>query len=494
MITIAYWSPKKKKKWENQILTTAGFSGLELIANHDPDISFAAFYNLVLSEAKNDIVVFLDSHIDIKSNNWGKTLFEQFEKEDVGIIGVCGSLGLPSSGCWWENHDLLVGRVWFKEKEHLWETRYSEVMLGRLINVICADGIFMAVHRGRIKRTFDEMFSKHYFYDIDFTFTNHLEGVNIGITFDIEVIIHQIRYEKNTWEKNRKLFKDKYPQLPYLITPQIILHEHHVEIPDGPKISIIISAKRASIELFSTLESIYEKSAYQNREIIIVDQSGSKEEQKKIKEFIKTHPDTRVLSYRKRHLPSIYNEIVMFHLAKDSELVLFSRDNIVLINDAITRMVQILLENRHICGTVGARLHFANNFVRHFGLQLITMDTEEGLALGISHQGIKSCYGYQNNIVKNILGSSKDFLLISREVFAKVGGFNTNYEDGLEDCELNMRCILQGRVNFMAGDAVCYHLEEELPTFRMQDYERLANLIDDYFDQLSPYFEQVYSS
>ncbi len=494
MLTIAYWGPKKKKKWESNIVKSAGLAGLELIANHDPDVSFAKFYNQVLDEAKNDIIVFIDHHIDIKSKNWGAMILGQFEKEDVGIVGVCGSLGLPQTGCWWENHDLLVGRVWFKENSYTWETRYSELMLGRLLSVICVDGIFMAVHKSKIKERFDESFSAHYFYDIDFTFTNHLAGVQVAVTFDIEVIVHQISYDKRLWEKNRLAFVKKYPQLPYLMTPQIILHEHNIEIHDGPKISIIISTKKASIELFSTLESIYEKSNYTNREIIIVDQSGSKEEQKKIKEFIKTHPDTRILSYKKRHLPSIYNEIVMFHLAKDSELVLFSKDNIILINDAITRMVQTLLEHRHVCGTVGARLHFANNFVRHFGLQLITMDTEDGLALGISHQGIKSCYGYQNEVVKNILGSSKDFLLVSREVFAKVGGFNTSYEDGLEDCELNLRCILQGRINFLAGDAVCYHLEEDLPTFRLQDYERLANLVDDYFDRLSPYFEQVYAS
>jgi hypothetical protein len=232
----------------------------------------------------------------------------------------------------------------------------------------------MAVHRSRIKNRFDESFSNHYFFDIDFTFTNHLAGVNVGITFDVQIVVQEMRYEKKNWESNRLIFKDKYPQLPYLMTPQIILHNHQVEIPDGPKISIIISTKKASIELFSTLDSIYQKSSYLNREIIIIDLSGSKEEQKKIKEFIKNRPDTRILTYRKRHLPSIYNEIVMFHLAKDSELVLFSKDNIVLINDAITRMVQTLLENRHICGTVGARLHFANNFVRHFGLQLVTMD------------------------------------------------------------------------------------------------------------------------
>jgi len=79
-------------------------------------------------------------------------------------------------------------------------------------------------------------------------------------------------------------------------------------------------------------------------------------------------------------------------------------------------------------------------------------------------------------------------------VFAKAGGFNTSYEEGLEDCELNIRCILQGRVNFLSADAVCYQLEEDLPKYKMQDYERLANLVDDHFDKLSSYFEQVYSS
>lgn len=494
MITIAYWGKRRKRIWEKELLASSGLANVEVLTGSNDTGSYAKFYNHVINVAKHDIIVFIDPNVNVQTQHWGKVLIDLFDKQNVGIISVFGSLGIPGSGCWWEDHDLLVGRVWYKEKSHIWETTYSEVMPGHMIHAVCAEGCFMAIDKNKIKTKFDERFQRHYFFDTDFSFTNHLLGVDIGITFDIEIVVGHIEYQKTLWEFSRRQFLEKYPQIPYKMTPEILLHEHDVEIHDGPKVSILIPTNKASLELFSSLESIYEKSTYCNREIIIIDQSGSREEQRKIKEFIKNHPDTRVLSFRKQHLPSVYNEIIMFHLAKDSEMILFSRDNIVLINDAISRMVHLLLDNRQICGTVGARLHFADNLVRHFGLQLVTMDTEEGLALGISHKGIKTCYGYQNGSVKNILGSSKDFLLISREVFAKIGGFNTNYEQGLEDCELNVRCILQGRINFLAGDAVCYHLEETLPTFRHQDYERLAHLIDNHFEELSPYFEQVYST
>ena len=79
--------------------------------------------------------------------------------------------------------------------------------------------------------------------------------------------------------------------------------------------------------------------------------------------------------------------------------------------------------------------------------------------LGLTHHGHRSPYTYPFENVTGTIGNTAAFVLISKSLFKDVGMFNEKYMECLEDVELNLACVLKGRINCLAGNAVGYHYE-----------------------------------
>ncbi len=147
-----------------------------------------------------------------------------------------------------------------------------------------------------------------------------------------------------------------------------------------------------------------------------------------------------------------------------------------MVNDAVTRMLEVYLQNKNVCGTIFCRLHFANNEIQHAGIQLIR---DKNKQLEISHKGFKSYYNfYTGSVEKNTVGGTAAFLLIDRQLFEKIGGFNPTYTECFEDVELNLACLTHHRKNYFVGDAVCYHFESQTrqhkDRIKISDYEKVV--------------------
>ncbi|MCP4701371.1 MAG: glycosyltransferase, partial [Gammaproteobacteria bacterium] len=246
-----------------------------------------------------------------------------------------------------------------------------------------------------------------------------------------------------------------------------------------PKLSVIIPHKSNNFLLFNCLNSFAEKSRYPNYEVIVADTGSSSREQDEIHEYADaTMMDVKIVKFDSYHFGRVNNSVAFNHLSADSELILFCNNDIELINDAVTRMVQVYIRYKAICGTVGCRLHFANNTIQHAGIHLARNERDE---LVIGHKGFRSYYNYFEGTEKNVLGSTAAFLLIERALFEKLTGFNPAYEHCLEDVELNLACLKHGKKNYFAGDAVCYHFESQTRTdsgtITPGDYENLLKFI-----------------
>lgn len=144
------------------------------------------------------------------------------------------------------------------------------------------------------------------------------------------------------------------------------------------------------------------------------------------------------------------------HVSDDAELVLLCNDDIKLINDALSMCIDVYNKNKDNVGTIGIRLHFGNGNVQHNGIILFT-DTNGSIRL--SHKDFKKPDNYQTGINYNSIGNTGAFLLIKKELFSSLGGFNENYVECLEDVELNLKCRQLGLKNITVSDAVAYHYE-----------------------------------
>ena len=94
----------------------------------------------------------------------------------------------------------------------------------------------------------------------------------------------------------------------------------------------------------------------------------------------------------------INNDVVKNHVSEDTELLLFSNNDIKVLNNAISQMVEVYLKNKKGIGTIGARLHFEDNTIQHGGIVTFLGQNNNGkYSVGLSHQGIKSYYNYPTN-------------------------------------------------------------------------------------------------
>ena len=212
MITIVYCTRESNPEHTEHLIKSSGLHKnaevIEIINNGE---SLTKCYNRGLKQAKNDIVVFCHDDITIETKQWGKKLKRLYDNnEEYGILGVAGSKFLPESGQWWAKRKKMYGRVKHTSDGKSWLSAYSPDINNDIEDVVVVDGVFFSIHKGRIKKDFDESVEGFHFYDVDFCFQNYLDGVKVGVHTNLRVNHQSVGQTNEQWEENRKLFSEKY--------------------------------------------------------------------------------------------------------------------------------------------------------------------------------------------------------------------------------------------------------------------------------------------
>lgn len=211
MLTIGYSTREHNPKLIDYLIKSSGFKKNQVIEKvNNGEKSLAQVYNEILEESTTDIVVFCHDDITFDTNAWYPKLLSHFQNSDFGIIGVAGTTNMPESGQWWENRRKMLGIVNHQQGDKKWESKYSEPFGNNIKPVVVVDGLFIAVHKKRIKKNFNEDFKGFHFYDIPFCFENYLENVKVGVITNIRITHQSIGMTNDQWESNRKLFVEKY--------------------------------------------------------------------------------------------------------------------------------------------------------------------------------------------------------------------------------------------------------------------------------------------
>ena len=212
MITVIYCTRQPNPSHTEHLIKSSGLHNkievIEIINNGE---SLTKAYNRGLKQAKNDIVVFCHDDLTIETKQWGNKLIKLFDKNpEYGIIGVAGTKYMAPSGQWWENPRKMYGRVAHTHEGKTWLSSYSDDLGQSLEEVVVCDGVWFATHKNRIKKTFNENVEGFHFYDVTFSFDNHLEGVKVGVTTLIRINHQSIGMTNQAWESNRKDFSEAY--------------------------------------------------------------------------------------------------------------------------------------------------------------------------------------------------------------------------------------------------------------------------------------------
>jgi glycosyltransferase involved in cell wall biosynthesis len=211
MITVGYSTRKKNEEFKNYLIKSSGFKKLNVIEKiNNGEKSLSEVYNEIIDECETDILVLCHDDIYFDATGWYSKLLKHFDKSDYGIIGVAGSTEMPKSGKWWENRKSMIGIVNHESGGKKWESKYSSSQGNEIRETLIVDGLFIVLHKKRIKKNFNNEVKGFHFYDIDFSFQNHLEGVKVGVITNIRITHKSIGQTNEQWEENRILFSEKF--------------------------------------------------------------------------------------------------------------------------------------------------------------------------------------------------------------------------------------------------------------------------------------------
>lgn len=490
IVISSHLSKDENKKFESHLLKTIGLNKPEiLIYENFNEYSLTEIYNIGLHESKNDIVLFIHNDIFFNTQNWGKILLNKFQSSDYGILGVAGTTDLSETGIWWDHKSKMIGSVNHKHNNKTFESKYSNSYNKEIIECVVVDGLFIAVNKNKIETGFIETFKGFHFYDISFCIENYLNNVKIGVIFDIKITHYSIGMTNEEFNKNRELFIDIYnKELPLKLKVKEIkdFYNKKITIKNEPLVSIIIPHKNNNNLLFNLINSIKEKTTYNNYKIYIADTGSEEIKINEIENYIKQYNNINLIKYNYYIFSKINNDIVANHINKNTELLLFLNNDIVFLNDVLSIMVDTYLKNKNV-GTVGARLYYEDNSIQHSGIEIYSKNNRYYL----THYGIKSYYKYYKDTIKNVVGNTAACMLTSYHNFIKYGMFNEEYIECFEDVEYNLKCIINNKSNIFAGNAIAYHYEsqtrnlDENKNNKMTiDYEKIESYIKNNIEKL----------
>lgn len=222
-----------------------------------------------------------------------------------------------------------------------------------------------------------------------------------------------------------------------------------------PKISILIPNKDHYEDLKKCLTSVFEKTTYSNYEIIIIENNSTS---KKIFDYYeqiqKEHENVRVITWKHSFNYSMINNFGAEEC--DGEyILLLNNDTEIITPDWIQEM--LMFAQRSDVGAVGAKLYYPNNTIQHAGVGI-------GLLRIAGHyfRGVNRYHtGYMGRLlyVQNVSAVTAACVMISRDVFHKMGGFDENFVVAFNDIDLCMRIRRAGYLVVWTPFAELYHYE-----------------------------------
>ena len=229
------------------------------------------------------------------------------------------------------------------------------------------------------------------------------------------------------------------------------------KIKGNPKVSIIIPTKdKVNVLKKRCIDSILNKTTYQNYEIVIVDNDSQEERTFEYYETIRDHPKIRILKYEGE--PFNFSAINNYAVSRvNSEFVLFlNRNTEVITSEWLSAMLEHV--QRKEVGAVGAKLLYSDNTIRHAG---IILGVGPYRIAGHSHEHMPNSFpGYFGgpHVIQNVSAISMDCMLTKKSLFEAVGGFDeVNLPTTFGDVDYCLKLRERGYLIVYTPYAVLYY-------------------------------------
>ncbi len=242
------------------------------------------------------------------------------------------------------------------------------------------------------------------------------------------------------------------------------------EIIGNPKISIVIANKDHAVDLRRCISSIYEKSTYDNWEIIVVENNSTEDDVwayyqeltgidvKDNKDAVSQDGKVRVVTYEQQGSFN-YSAVNNFGAGKATGeyILLLNNDTEVITVNWLEEL--LMYAQREDVGAVGAKLYYPDKTIQHAG---VVLALGAHRTAGHSHyKQSKANLGYMGRLcyAQNVSAVTGACLLVKKTLFDKVGGLDEGFAISLNDVDFCLKLRELGYLNVFTPFAECFHYE-----------------------------------
>jgi len=227
------------------------------------------------------------------------------------------------------------------------------------------------------------------------------------------------------------------------------------EISGNPRVSIIIPTRDRLDLIKKCIDSIINKTTYCNYELIIVDNNSSEYETidylSKLGSLVVSYPG-------KFNFSKIINHTVNF--VSGDYLMLLNNDVEVISPDWVEAMLEHA--QRKDVGAVGCKLIYPQETIQHAGVILgLSPDPRNRVAGHIFTQQPHNSHGYFGlaDVIKNLSAVTAATMLIRKNIFEEVGGFDENLAVSYNDVDICLKIREKGYLIIYTPYAELMHHE-----------------------------------
>ncbi|MEK5025682.1 glycosyltransferase family 2 protein [Paenibacillus sp. FSL M7-1046] len=230
-------------------------------------------------------------------------------------------------------------------------------------------------------------------------------------------------------------------------------------IPVGnPKISIIIPTKNMVSVLQKCLESIFEKTVYENFEVLIIDNGSDDPEVFNLYSYWEENEKSRFRVWP-LNIPFNYSKLNNFGAIKaEGELLLLLNNDVEVISENwLTDMAGQAI--RPEIGAVGACLYYPDELLQHGGVVLGL-----GGVAGHSHKHFPAenpGYFRRLKVISNYTAVTAACLMIRKEIFLEVGGLEEELQVAFNDVDFCLKVWSKGYNNLWLPQVKLFHYESK---------------------------------
>lgn len=230
-------------------------------------------------------------------------------------------------------------------------------------------------------------------------------------------------------------------------------YEVRFELKDNPKVSIIIPFKDQVQLLKKCIETITDRSVYENYEIVLIDNNSG---EKETADFLKSINDTKIKTFKYSN-PFNYSKINNWGAKKASgDILLFLNNDTEVISPYWLEDMAGYAQRPEI-GAVGAKLLFGNRTIQHAGVVVGIGGYADHIFSG-KNENTGTFFGL-DSWTRNYLAVTAACMMIERKKFEKIGGFDEEFVVCGSDVELCLRFYKKGYRNVYLPFVKLYHHE-----------------------------------